>query len=78
MNPKRITRWAASASLTADLCTITFEFEGGSHTNESLPIPSARLAAVIAVLESSQGAYLTQKPDGFWYVSNMANSPGIG
>ena len=78
MNPKRISRWQASASLSSDFGAITFEFDDGSHTPISNPIPAARLAAVIAVLESSQAAYFSTNPKGEVYVSNTPNAPGPG
>ncbi len=77
MTTKRIINWRASASLTADTGVIAFELEGGATTPATQPIPSARLAAVIAVLESARGATLTDPGNGQWYVSNSPNSPGV-
>ena len=74
-----ITGWQASASLTEDSGIIAFQTHpGGPFSPPSKPIPSARLAAVIAVLESSQQATLTDAGNGNWYVSNSPNAPGLG
>ena len=77
MNPKRISRWQASASLSSDLGVIHFEFDDGSRSENPPAIPSIRLAAVIAVLESSQAAWLATNAQGLSYVSNSPNAPGI-
>ena len=78
MKTARIIRWRASASLTEDTGIIAFELEGGVTSPASQPLPSARLAAAIAVLESSPGATLTDAGNGNWYVSNDPNAPGVG
>ncbi|HBJ87479.1 MAG TPA: hypothetical protein DDZ88_27205 [Verrucomicrobiales bacterium] len=78
MNPKQIHRWRASTSLSSDFGTIAFEFNDGSTTPESGPIPSARLTAIIAVLESSPTSFVTQSRDGTLHVSNSPNTPGLG
>ncbi|MBE2285678.1 MAG: hypothetical protein IAE77_19605 [Prosthecobacter sp.] len=78
MTTRPITGWQASASLTDDTGIIAFQFQpGGPFSPPSKPIPSPRLAAVIAVLESSQQATLTDAGDGHWFVSNSPNAPGL-
>lgn len=79
MNTRPITGWQASASLTDDTGIIAFQFQpGGAFTPPTKPIPSARLAAIVSLLESSQQATLTQVDANNWYVSNSPNAPGLG
>lgn len=78
MTTKRILNWRASASLTSDTGIIAFQFEDGTSSPPSEPIPSTRLSAIIAVLESARGATLTNAGNGQWYVSNSPNAPGLG
>ena len=77
MNTKRILRRRASASLSADFGAIAFEFDDGSAKAMSKPMPAARFATVIAVLESSQAAFFTQNDDNTFYVSTEAGAPPV-
>lgn len=78
MTTQRIINWRASASLTNDTAIIAFQFEDGTSSPPSEPIPSTRLSAIIAVLESAHGATLNDAGNGQWYVSNSPNAPGLG
>ncbi|MBL9146724.1 MAG: hypothetical protein JNM99_23785 [Verrucomicrobiaceae bacterium] len=78
MTTKRIINWRASASLTQDTGIIAFQFEDGTFSPPSEPIPSTRLSAIIAVLESARRATLTDAGNSQWYVSNSPNAPGLG
>lgn len=74
MNTAPILAWRASAAIESDSTVLALKSASGEQLFEN--IPPARLAALIAVLESSPGATCVVDPDGKPWITNAPNAPG--
>lgn len=74
MNSFTILAWRASAGIESDSAVLALKSAAGEQVFEN--IPPARLAALIAVLESSQAATCVAGPDGKPWITNAPNPPG--
>ncbi|MBK8039988.1 MAG: hypothetical protein IPK22_23080 [Verrucomicrobiaceae bacterium] len=75
MNAKPIRSWRATAAINSDDTELALQYTDGSQT-VSKDLPPARLAALIAVLESSQAASVHLDVHGQPWITNAPNAPG--
>ncbi|MBE7495934.1 MAG: hypothetical protein HS117_13400 [Verrucomicrobiaceae bacterium] len=75
MNTRQIHQWRASAAINSDASELALQFTDGTQ-GVFKNLPPMRLAALVAVLESSQRAFVTLDGNKQPWISNAPNAPG--
>lgn len=76
MNSKLIQSWQATAAISSDDCELAVRYQDNT-TGVFKNIPPPRLAALIAVLESSQASAVILDASGQPWITNSPNGPGL-